>query len=244
MIKKFILKAINKAGYQVSKLEGIVQSPSNNMTTGLKRLKNKEIEIQTVIDIGASNGMWAEVCLRHYPYANYYLIEAQEGHRAGLDLFKEKHKNVDYIIAAAGEKEGEIYFDNGDLFGGLAIENPTDNRKLIKVPVTTIDIEVSKNNLQAPYLIKLDTHGFEIPILEGAKETLKNSNVVVIEVYNFVIADKSLRFWEMCTYMEKLGFLPIDIVDVVHRLKDDSLWQFDMIFIKKDRKEFSYNGYE
>ena len=73
---------------------------------------------------------------------------------------------------------------------------------------------------------------------------LKNSNIVIIEVYNFIIADKSIRFWEMCAYMDKLGFLPIDLVDVLHRKKDNSLWQFDLIFIKKDRKEFSFTTYE
>jgi len=36
-----------------------------------------------------------------------------------------------------------------------------------------------------PYLIKLDTHGVEIPILNGSAQTLKDTNVLVVEVYNF-----------------------------------------------------------
>lgn len=44
--------------------------------------------------------------------------------------------------------------------------------------------------------------------------------------------------------MKKIGFLPIDMVDVLGRKKDSSLWQLDLIFIKKGRKEFIYTVYE
>lgn len=41
------------------------------------------------------------------------------------------------------------------------------------VPATTIDLEVAERGLQAPFVIKLDTHGFELPILNGARGTLR-----------------------------------------------------------------------
>ncbi len=181
--------------------------------------------------------------MKHYPSAFYHLIEAQEPHKADLEAFKQKNKNVNYVLAAAGNKVGEIYFDNGGLFGGLASDTPLEQNHIV-VPVTTIDVEIAKHNLKAPYLIKLDTHGYEVPILEGASETLKNANLVIIETYNFQIAKNSLRFWEMCAYMEKLGFLPIDMVDFMHRAKDNAFWQMDIFFVRKDRAEFGYNSYE
>lgn len=245
MIKKVIQRILNKFGYQIYKKKDLEKrrADKNNMLAGIERCFQKGIEIETVIDIGASNGMWSESCMKFYPKASYFLIEAQKEHQFSLDKFKEKYTNVNYKIAAAGGREGFVFFDNSDLFGGLAIEKE-DGRNLVKVPVTTIDIEIFNNSLKPPFLIKLDTHGYEIPILEGAKETLKDANIVIIEVYNFIIADKSIRFWEMCAFMEKLGFLPIDLVDVMHRKKDSSLWQFDLVFIKMDRKEFSTATYE
>jgi len=66
-----------------------------------------------------------------------------------------------------------------------------------------------------------------VPILEGARQTLKEANAVIIETYNFQIAKDSLRFWEMCSYMENLGFLPIDMADFMHRKKDGAFWQMD-----------------
>ena len=245
MFKKTVRRILNKFGYQICKKGEVEKSRAdqNNMLAGLERCFQKGIEIGTVIDIGASNGMWSESCMKFFSKASYFLIEAQKEHQFSLDKFKEKFTNVDYKIAAAGGREGFVFFDNSDLFGGLAIEKK-DDRNLVKVPVTTIDIEVGNNSLKPPFLIKLDTHGYELPILEGAKETLKKSNIVIIEVYNFIIADKSIRFWEMCAFMEKLGFLPIDLVDVMHRKKDNSLWQFDLIFIKENSKEFTYTAYD
>ena len=245
MIKKTVQRILNKFGYQIYKKKEMEKSKAdkNNMLAGLERCFQKRIEIETVIDIGASNGMWSESCLKFYPKASYFLIEAQKEHQFLLDKFKEKYVNVNYKIAADGGRQGFVFFDNSDLFGGLAIEKK-DSRNLVEVPVTTIDIEVCNNSLKPPFLIKLDTHGYELPILEGAKETLKNSNIVIIEVYNFIIADESIRFWEMCAYMDKLGFLPIDLVDVLHRKRDNSLWQFDLIFVKKNRNEFTFTTYD
>lgn len=250
---KNILQALFKAlGYQVNKLSSMPEKYVDNtanvsneftMNYAIKRCQAQGIAIETVIDVGASNGMWSESCIKIYPNAFYHLIEAQEPHKLDLENFKKQHKNTDFVIAAAGNKVGEIYFDNSGLFGGLAVESPFEG-KCITVPVTTIDAEVAKLQLKAPFLIKLDTHGYEIPILEGASETLKNANLVIIETYNFQIAKDSLRFWEMCAYMEKLGFLPIDMVDFMHRIKDNAFWQMDTFFIRKDRSEFQHNQYE
>lgn len=252
MLKKLIQSLFHTFGYQLNKvssipekyIEKLVDIPTTfTMDYAIEQCKRRNIEIATVIDVGASDSRWSVECMQHYPNAFYHLIEAQEPHRPALEAFKQKNTNVNYVIAAAGNKVGKIYFDNGGLFGGLASDTPLEQNHIV-VPVTTIDVEIAKHNLKAPYLIKLDTHGYEVPILEGASETLKNANLVIIETYNFQIAKNSLRFWEMCAYMEKLGFLPIDMVDFMHRGKDNAFWQMDTFFIRKDSIEFSSNTYE
>jgi FkbM family methyltransferase len=213
-----------------------------SMEDALVRLSERQVEVNTVIDVGASDGSWALLCMKYFPRARYFLIEAQQPHEVSLQALKEKYTNVDYIISAAGSRNGEIYFDATDLFGGLASERPFDENS-ITVPVVTIDSEIKKRSLAPPYLIKLDTHGYELPIISGGSEVLAETNAIVAEVYNFKIADECLRFFEFCAYLDKNEFLPIDIVDVVLRPGDDSLWQMDMVFLRKDRKEFQNNSY-
>jgi hypothetical protein len=46
-------------------------------------------------------------------------------------------------------------------------------------------------------MIKLDTHGYEVPFLCGATETLRNTNLLVNETYNFRVIESSLLFHEI-----------------------------------------------
>lgn len=247
-IKQKIHEFFHLFGYQlVKRTEETISMLSYphraTMYSALKRSKERNIEINTVVDVGASYGVWSDECMKIYPEAFYFLIEAQEPHRKGLEQFKQKHpKNTDFVIAAAGHERGEIYFDNSDLMGGIASKTKLSDQ-YITVPVTTIDHEVAHRKLKPPFLIKLDTHGFEVPILTGASQTFSQTNLLVIESYNFKLNDDCLRFWELCQHMEGLGFLPIDLANILYRKKDLSFWQTDIFFVRKERPEFLYKQY-
>jgi FkbM family methyltransferase len=208
----------------------------------LHRLGGRNISVNSVIDVGASNGCWSQALLPVYPQARYLCVEAQPVHEPALRAFVARHANAEFVLAAAGEEEGRIYFDASDPFGGIASSTPL-GRGGITVPVVTIDAQVASRNLRPPYLIKLDTHGFEMPILAGAEQTLKQANVLVIEAYNFDIAPSAVRFAELCARLEARGFRCVDLFDVMYRPTDNALWQMDLIFIRSDRAEFGTNRY-
>jgi FkbM family methyltransferase len=243
MVKKIIRKVLEKLGYQIQKIDPVSSSSLYfTMFEALKRCVDRGLNINTVIDIGASNGSWSYGCLQYLPSAHYLLIEAQKPHKKGLDKFVNIHKNADYIIAAAANTDGKIYFNNQDLLGGAAWETAFEEN-CIEVDAVKIDTLISERNLKAPYLIKLDTHGFEIPILEGAAETLKNAELIIIEAYNYQLNSKSLKYYQLCEYMETKGFASIEIADLLLRDYDKSLWQMDIFFIPITRKEFMVNQY-
>ena len=97
--------------------------------------------------------------------------------------------------------------------------------------------------LPGPYLLKFDTHGFELPILNGAARTLAETEVIVMECYNFRIGPHALTFDEMCRHLGERGFRCIDLVEPMHRPRDDSFWQMDLVFVRQTRPEFAYTGY-
>lgn len=228
-ILKFILKSVG--------LQKISTSPSLSLESALERIKFKDIKIKTVIDVGASNGCWSKIVKQYFPQAFCYLIEANPYHLSSLEKFKVSSDNVDFVLAAAGDINGEIHFDASDPFGGLASHISSQDTN-IKVPVVTIDSVCKLHDLQPPFLIKLDTHGFEIPIFEGASEVLNETNLVIVETYNFNIAENSLRFHKICEYLEDKGFRCIDICDPLFREKDLALWQFDLFFIRSSHPVF------
>ena len=208
----------------------------------LNRLKGRNVTINSVIDVGASNGCWSQAILPFYPHARYLCVEAQPVHEPALSAFVARHANIEFVLAAAGREEGSIYFDATEPFGGIASSTPLGSGG-ITVPMITIDSQVAARNLRPPVLIKLDTHGFEMPILAGAEQTLKQTNVLVIETYNFDIAPSAVRFSELCARLEAQGFRCIDLFDVMYRPADNALWQMDLIFMRSDRPEFYSNAY-
>jgi FkbM family methyltransferase len=195
-----------------------------------------------MIDVGASDGRWSEVARHFFPTAEILLIEANETHRAGLESFRSRVPHSAFVLAAAGNKVGHLFFDGSDPFGGLASTEAMEQSSA--VPATTIDHEVASRSLPGPYLIKLDTHGYELPILQGAENTLPRTELLIVEVYNFTLCQGALRFYEMCTHLAQLGFRPIDLCDPMYRPHDGVLWQCDMFFARSDRPEFLSNTYD
>ncbi len=210
--------------------------------SALYRIGSRELEINTIIDIGASDGRWTGMALQHLPHASAFLVEAQQPHEKELKNFVKKYPQAEYIISAAGREKGHVSFEGEDLFGGKVIEGEV-NGQTSQVPVDSIDNWVSSKNLTPPFLIKLDTHGYEVPILEGATSALKETNLLVIECYNFQIGEDSLLFHQMVDYMDSIGFRCIDISEPLFREKDLSFWQIDLFFVRANRKEFDYNSY-
>jgi FkbM family methyltransferase len=206
--------------------------------------RRRNVSVETVIDVGASDGHWSARMMRYFPNTKYLLIEAQgAAHGAALAKFKAAHPNVEYELCAAGAQEGEIHFDATDPMGGLASATPFPQNDIV-VPVKTIDNLVKRRNVRGPFLIKLDTHGYEVPILEGARATMAQSAMLIIEAYNFTLCPGALRFYELCQFLEPRGFRCVDMFDVMNRPGDNALWQMDMVFLPVTHAVFQSNRYE
>ncbi len=218
---------LRRFGYEVVRYSDAVSQHA-----ALNRLKSKNLNLKTIIDVGASDGRWTRELLEYYPDAAYLLIEANEIHQPQLNKFASQHPNVDYLIGVAGREVGEVLFDGSDLFGGTATnDSRLAGPQFSYQPSVTIDQQIKQRHLLPPYFIKLDTHGFEIPILEGAQETLKQTDLLLIETYNFELTPESVLFYEMCEYLTPFGFRPVDICAPLFRPLDKTLWQFDLFFI-------------
>lgn len=208
----------------------------------LERLHRYGINFQTVIDVGASNGMWTREVIRHFPDAQYFLIDARREHEAALAAFATEHENVRYAICAAADRPGEVHFHAGDLFGGLASHEAFTEHDIV-VPARTLNEIAVSEALQSPYFIKLDTHGFEEQILNGGDQILAATNLAVIEGYNHRMGHGNLLFPELCASMTRRGFRCIDWFDPLFRPHDGSFWQADFAFVREEWPGFQYRHY-
>ncbi len=238
-----IKKTLQAIGLDVQRYRPHEHLTGTSLESSLMRLQKHGVNIATLIDVGASNGSWALEFEAAFPNISCLLIEANPTHKPALDELCRRKPGFQYEMKAAGAMEGTLYFDGSDPWGGHLAEQPR-SPSYLPCPVTTIDHEVECHQLKGPFAIKLDTHGVEVPILNGAARTLEQTEIVVIECYNFPADPPQLPFWDMCRWMFERGFRPLDLNGVGFRPHDYAFWQMDIVFARQDRKEFSYPSYQ
>lgn len=207
----------------------------------LQRIKRRNIEVSTIIDLGAAKGDWSKMARSVWPTARCHMIEANHHWERALHELA-ADPAYSYVIAAAGPSpgEGRFLFSENDPFGGAGTD--ADDAAGVRVPQVTVDDEVRERGLRGPILLKFDTHGFEREILKGCTATLKSTDLVVIEAYNFGPREK--RFPAMLELLEDLGFRCIDIGEPLFRDYDRSFWQMDFFLVPSSRAEFQYESYK
>jgi len=212
----------------------------NTMASGLRCLAAIGVEPTLILDVGASDGRWTDLARSIFPNARFALFEPQPVHAVALDAFAAAHPRDVVIRQAVGAKTGTTFFDVSDPFGGALSAEGAPNS--IEVRMTTIDAS-STADPSDRVLIKLDTHGFERSILDGAAKTLSQTCALIIEAYGYRITPECMLFWELCAYLSERGFRPVDIVDMLHRPIDDTFWQADIIFVRSDWPGFAITSY-
>jgi FkbM family methyltransferase len=245
-IQRFIRHSKHRLIYKLGGVPAQKIPPGPRTTEdAFKTLVRLEVPIQTIIDVGASNGCWSLLAKKYFPSSRFHLIEAQKCHLDALNTLCGSDPAFSFTLAAASNTAGNVYFDSsGGPYAGIASHRPTQGRnRNALTPCTSIDHEIDRQNLSGPFLIKLDTHGFELPILEGAAETLTQSQALFIECYNFHPGESGMAFWTFCSFLEEKGFRPFDMVQFLHRKRDGFFWQADILFLRADRPEFQDRGW-
>lgn len=240
-MKRIVRSLLGQMGYVIRRKRNS-PAPRSSMARSLQWLGDQDFQVSTVLDVGASDGRWSELCMSVYPDAHYVLFEPQPVHQAALRAFALIHEPaVSVVSKAVGGSVGRTLFNVSDPFGGSLAQVESENT--VEVELTTIDCTLSDIAMKGPFLLKMDTHGFERPILDGAVDTLLDCEVLIIEAYNYRIEPEAFLFWELCAHLSERGFRPIDLVDTLHRVHDGAFWQMDLCFVSSSWPGFSYLSY-
>lgn len=240
-LRSRLQQAINKAlapfGVHLARRDRVF-----DMEGLLARARERGCSPATIIDIGASDGIWSLRAHRHFPAAKFILFEPLVERHAALARLKITH-GFDFVPVVAGAQAGQVAFNVDAALDGSSVAAPSEAGTRL-VPVATVDATVSTRHLTGAYCMKLDTHGYEIPVLEGATTTLAQSQLLIIEAYNFQLTPSCLRFHELCAWLEARGFRCCDIADPMRRPSDGAFWQMDLAFAPTKNPLFSANRYD
>ncbi len=157
----------------------------------LLQLRKAGVEPRLLFDGGASNGRWTRRVSQAFPEATFELFEPLIDHapeyREGMEQLLAAHPRFGLHKVALGQtcRPAQMHIDK-NLVGSTALELGMDGPRewaSIEVEMVTIDHFMEQSNRPSPQVIKLDTQGCELAILQGAERTLPRVDLLLVECW-------------------------------------------------------------
>jgi FkbM family methyltransferase len=102
----------------------------------------------------------------------------------------------------------------------------------IKVKMSTLDLEMERMSFERPTLLKLDVQGYESQVLQGATETLKRVEYVLLEASFRPLYEGEKTFMDIARMMEGRGFEFLRPVAWLSDPHNGEVLQVDALFAK------------
>ena len=178
-------------------------------------LKQKGVEIERALDIGAYRGEFTNILKSVWPTCKVQQFEADERNKEYLQ--------PDAVFAVLGDAERtvELYTIEdtgwGSTTGTSIFKENTEfykNSKPSLHKMKTLDSVVDMSGDWSKGLVKIDTQGSELLILDGAKEFLnKRPQYILLECSYIEYNENAPLIDKVFRYMDKIQYRPVDILD-------------------------------
>jgi len=173
--KSIVIEFYDNSRFYVSHLLDYLHAGLYNEPKTFNFFKEQIKNCRVFVDVGANIGGYA---IRAAKYCKVYAIEPLPRNYKILKI-NEKLNNVkiNSFNIAAGNKNDKIklYYERG-AYGTPSIKRK--QKELIEVEMKRLDEIINEENID---LIKIDVEGAEDLVLEGARNCLKRTKMVIIE---------------------------------------------------------------
>ncbi len=237
-MKSIIKKAIDSLGYEIKKKNvRDMFAIRQNFEDALMHLKVSGYFPDLIIDVGAADG--TPPLQNSFPESRFFWIEPLKEFEPALNALQQKLKG-DYAITAVGSSEGSVVLHVHKDLHGSTMFNEADGESADgiprTIPVTTLNklSSVNKWSQFNKILLKADVQGFELEVLEGARDILPHVDVIILEVSFFQFLKNAPDFYDVVAYMKNIGYVVYDIISGINRPLDYALGQKDLVFVKEN----------
>jgi FkbM family methyltransferase len=203
----------------------------------LRNLKRAGFIPSKAIDCGAYRGDWSRSLKRIFPEIEILMIEPQEEMGALLDPLAQENPSWAYEQVALGARSEKKHFLSQRSNSRVVKEEDlhlfnSEDIQIVQTSALDDLVQASSSMINADYL-KIDSQGYEIEILNGARRVLETVQVVQLEVSIIQIGPCPSSL-EVMDFMAERNFVLYDIFDFNYRPLDKALWQVDCLFVRQD----------
>jgi FkbM family methyltransferase len=151
-------------------------------------LSETRTPITTILDIGANNGSTALELTQRFPTARIFSFEPHPTTFAQLTRATAGNPRIHTTNSAVGATPGtlpmSVYTESrvNTLKPSFHEAGRFESTTSIDVPVTTVDIFCAQHNIPSIDILKIDTEGFDLHVLQGATGILQRGTVRFIYV--------------------------------------------------------------
>jgi FkbM family methyltransferase len=204
----------------------------------------KDLNINTILDVGANIGESAAFFQSLLPDSFIYCFEPLKESYEQLIENTRLFSNIKSFNFALGNIEGQSEIIKNDFSPSSSILEMekthkeifpfTENEAKETIEIKRLDDFIKKHDLKQNILLKIDTQGYEISVLEGAIETLKMVKLIIVETSFIRLYKNQPLFIDVFNYLRNLNFEYFGSWDQLLDVRNGKPIQQDAIFIKNN----------
>lgn len=227
-------KLVNRFGYDIKKYHSFY----DEILVPLR--------IKTIIDIGANNGAYAVEMRKKFPEAEILSFEPLKTCFNNLNEKMAGDNNFKSWNLGLGDKPelttiNKSSFDQSSSFLPMSethkkIYPKSKSSTQEQIEIQRLDDVLKDKKNQSPTFIKIDVQGFEDKVIKGGIDTLKNSDIAVIETSFVELYLNQPLFDEICILMSSIGYRYYGDIHKHYEPKSKHLLYQDSIFINTKSK--------
>jgi FkbM family methyltransferase len=230
-VKEDWFPQINRVLGKLSIKIASVNDPNRDFTAFVRHLERQGMTFASVIDVGVAFGTTS--LYKSMPKAQFYLVEPVPSCGPFLERMAREY-GAKVFNVAAGDADGEIeFFVHPDVSGSSALRQVEGERfdgMRHTVPVRRLDSLIPAN-MPGPVMLKIDTQGYELPVIDGARGLMDRLDVVIVECSFHAFRHGAPEVSDVIRKMGEYGFVPYEILEGHYRPVDGALAQVDVAFV-------------
>jgi len=201
----------------------------------------KDLKFETVFDIGSNKGQFILLIEKLFSTdMDIYSFEPIKEILAKQKKFFSNKKNISFFNFALGEKYSKKILnitkrkDSSSLLKINSIVKNIDHSVVEKreIEIKSLDEVMKNRNLIKPILAKIDVQGYELEVLKGSSNLLKEIKYIVIEVSENKIYSEQALASNIIEYLNNMNFKVLNETKE-SKIPGTELKQKDILFIKK-----------